>query len=107
MSNLNSVIIEGRLLKGTRLGSTYSGKPLYRFTIETVRSERGKEPEVSDFEIEAFGMLCEQFLKVKEDSVVRIVGYLREDKHKDSGGNEIPGFVIAAEHIETRPVYNY
>lgn len=95
MSNLNSVIIEGRLLKGTRLGSTYSGKPLYRFTIETVRSERGKEPEVSDFEIEAFGMLCEQCLKVKEDSVIRIVGY------------EIPGFVIAAEHIETRPVYNY
>lgn len=95
MSNLNSLIIEGNLVKNP---ISITGK--CSFIIESIRgTELNGEPiiEKYQFEIEAYSKLGATCFEVlKKGRGVRVVGRI-----KQGSTGEV---VIVAEHVEFKPV---
>ena len=98
MNNLNSVLLEGQLVRDPEMRE--AEKPECRFRISSNRSYKEDyeyHQEVSQFDVVVPGRLagiCEQSLQA--GSSVRIVGRLKES---DRGQ---PGVYIVAEHVEFR-----
>jgi single-strand DNA-binding protein len=110
MNNLNSILVEGFLIKDAVFKTTPKGMPVCTFTIATSRyygQENGFEKEVSFFDIETWGELaksCES--KGKKDKGVRIVGRLKQDRWVAyPNGKECSRVKILAEHVEFRPEF--
>ena len=105
MNNLNSALIEGRIIS----------KPLYKdftndlsvcaFTIETINYvKRGErfDKEISNIDIQTRGKLAD-LCKGLKDQGVRVVGKVKQDR-MGIGDEEklLPRIYIEAEHIEIR-----
>jgi single-strand DNA-binding protein len=110
MNNLNSILIEGNLVRDPKFTTTPKGTPLCTFPIASVRyfkqSGSELEKEVSFFDIETWSKLaqhCEN-LGCKGRSV-RVVGRLRQDRWNGSDGKVHTRIVIIAEHVEFRPEF--
>jgi single-strand DNA-binding protein len=108
MNNLNSILVEGNLVKDAELQDRISGKPICKMTLASSRyyrkhSSETFEKEVSFFEIEAEGKLAEAcYAKGKKGQGVRVVGRIRQDRWTDSDGKTCSSVVIVAEHVEFR-----
>ncbi|MCX7027331.1 MAG: single-stranded DNA-binding protein [Spirochaetes bacterium] len=96
MNSLNSILVEGNLVKDPATKTLPSGNQVCAFTLATNRyykaGEQGMEEEVSYFDVEAWsrlGTTCAQYLK--KGRGVRVVGRLKA-KVK-----------IVAEHVEFSP----
>jgi single-strand DNA-binding protein len=108
MNHLNSIILEGGLVKPPVFTETPQGVLASTFSIAVNRFFKadGKvEQEISHFDIEAYGKLAES-ISVFGDAGrgVRIVGRLQQKKWMDAEGKPQSKVVIEAEHIEFRPV---
>jgi len=108
MSSLNSILIEGKLVRDPESRPLASGSEVCEFTIESEREYRtngalGKE--ASYFDVEAWsklGLACVQNLK--KDRGVRVVGRLKQDRWTDPEGRQCSRVKIVAEHIEFKPI---
>jgi single-strand DNA-binding protein len=100
MNNLNSVLIEGTLIKKPQCRETLNGKPFCAFTIASTRRVKRNskiEDEVSVFDIETESTLAELCHKLgRAGKVIRIVGRLKQDQSNTDHSRVI----IVAEHIE-------
>jgi single-strand DNA-binding protein len=109
MNNLNSLLLEGKLLKDAVLRKTKSSS-VCTFTIVSNRFAKKDgimEKEVGFFEAEARGKLAGLAdKKGKEGRGVRIVGRLKQDRRQDGQGNEKSRIIIVAENLEFRPDLN-
>jgi single-strand DNA-binding protein len=110
MNNLNSVLIEGNLVRDPLLRSTSKGTPVCTFPIASNRfykRDSGLEKEVSFFDIEAWSRLAENCSKLgHKGRQVRVVGRLKQDRWIGADGNTHSKISIVAEHVEFRPEFS-
>ncbi|MDR2398769.1 MAG: single-stranded DNA-binding protein [Spirochaetaceae bacterium] len=109
MNNLNSILIEGNLVKDPTFRSTPKGTPVCTFSLASNRiykKETGLEEEVSFFNVETWAKLAENCYNLgHKGRGVRIVGRLKQDRWNDGEGKAHSKVTIVAEHVEFRPEF--
>jgi single-strand DNA-binding protein len=107
MNNLNSILIEGNLVRDPLLRSTPKGTPLCTFTLASNRfykQDSQLEREVGFFEVETWSRLAESCYNMgHKGRGVRVVGRLKQDRWTGSDGKPHSKITIVAEHVEFRP----
>jgi single-strand DNA-binding protein len=109
MSNLNSVLIEGRLTRDAEFRTFQaSGRTVCMLSLASNRYVKKANEileEVSYFDIDAWTPLAEQCREAgKKGRGLKVVGRLRQDRWKDDEGKTRSKVVIVAEHIEFQPM---
>lgn len=109
MNNLNSLILEGNLVRDSVLSEPAPGFKKCMFTIGVNRFYKNRNNqdvnEASFFDVEAYGNMAEYCgEKAKKGRGVRVVGRLKQDTWKDSNGKSTSKVYVVAEHIEYKPV---
>lgn len=108
MNNLNSVLLEGNLVRDPEEKKTVTGKILCHFSIACNRyykKDGERVQEVSYFEIEAWSGLAEACLKhLCKGRGVRVVGRLKQDRWTDSEEKSQSKVKVIAEQVEFKPV---
>ncbi|MDR2185734.1 MAG: single-stranded DNA-binding protein [Treponema sp.] len=107
MNNLNSILIEGNLVRDPLFRTTPKGTPLCTFSLASnrfFRQDSGLEKEVSIFDVETWAKLAEAcYSKGHKGRGVRVVGRLKQERWNDSEGKLRSKVTIVAEHVEFRP----
>jgi single-strand DNA-binding protein len=109
MNNLNSILIEGNLVKDPIFRSTSKGTPVCTFSLASNRiykKESGLEEEVSFFNVETWAKLAENCYNLgHKGRGVRVVGRLKQERWNDPEGKAHSKVTIVAEHVEFRPEF--
>jgi single-strand DNA-binding protein len=109
MNNLNSILIEGNLVRDPLLRSTAKGTPLCTFSLASNRffkQDSGLEKEVSFFDVETWSSVAENCYNLgHKGRGVRVVGRLKQDRWIGSDGKPRSKITIIAEHVEFRPEF--
>ncbi|MDR0410928.1 MAG: single-stranded DNA-binding protein [Treponema sp.] len=109
MNNLNSILIEGNLVRDPQFKSTAKGTPLCTFSLASNRvykQDSGTEKEVSFFNVETWAKLAENCYNLgRKGRGVRIVGRLKQDRWNGMDGKIHSKVTIVAEHVEFRPEF--
>ena len=107
MNNLNSVLIEGNMVRDPLIRSTQKGTSVCNFTIASnrfYRQDSNLEKEVGFFDVEAWGRLAQACTdKGRKGKGVRVVGRLKQDRWTGNDGKNHSKVAIVAEHVEYRP----
>jgi single-strand DNA-binding protein len=129
MNNLNSVLVEGNLVREPLFRTTARGTPLCTFQIANnrffkstnpnlqhangqvaagqttpVMTASGFEKEVSFFDIESWMKVAETCRDLgRKGRGVRVVGRLKEGRWNDTEGKHHSRVAIVAEHVEFKP----
>lgn len=107
MNNLNSILIEGNLVRDPELSYTPKGTAVCKFAVACNRSYKQDDEfqkEVSYFDVSAWTRLaevCGEYLK--KGRGVRVVGRLKQDRWTDADGKAHSRVWIIAEHVEFKP----
>ncbi|MGA2764830.1 MAG: single-stranded DNA-binding protein [Spirochaetia bacterium] len=107
MNNLNSLLIEGNLVRDPELSYTPKGTAVCKFTVASNRffkQEQETQKEVSFFEVTTWARLaevCGEYLK--KGRGVRVVGRLKQDRWTDPEGKPRSRIYVIAEHVEFKP----
>jgi single-strand DNA-binding protein len=108
LNNLNSIIVEGNLVRDPVLKTTPNGHQVCTFAVASNRfykQSEETEKEVSFFEVETWSRLaqtCGEMLK--KGRGVRVVGRLKQDRWEDAAGKTQSKVKIVAEHVEFKPM---
>lgn len=109
MNNLNSILIEGNLVREPTITTTPKGSQVCTFPIATNRyfnQGSGYEKEVSYFNIETWGRLADICgSKGKKGRGVRVVGRLKQERWNGKDGKLQSRVTIVADHVEFRPEF--
>jgi single-strand DNA-binding protein len=109
MNNLNSILIEGNLVRDPLLRTTPKGTPICTFTLASNRSfkqDSGFEREVSFFDVETWAKLAESCYNLgHKGRGVRVVGRLKQERWNGADGKAHSRITIVAEHVEFRPEF--
>ncbi|GHV87140.1 hypothetical protein AGMMS50255_4360 [Spirochaetia bacterium] len=113
MNNLNSVLIEGNLVRDPLPRSTPKGTPFCTFSLASNRyfkkdpkQDSGFEQEVNFFDVTAWSKIAEECLNSgHKGRGVRVVGRLKQDRWPGSDGKNHSRIMIVAEHVEFRPEF--
>jgi single-strand DNA-binding protein len=109
MNNLNSILIEGNLVRDPLFRTTPKGTPLCTFSLASNRffkQDSGLEKEVSFFEVETWSKLAENCYSLgRKGRGVRVVGRLKQERWNGSDGKAHSKVAIVAEHVEFRPEF--
>ena len=110
MNNLNSILIEGNLVRDPLYKTTQKGTPLCTFTIASNRffkQDSGMEKEVNFFDVESWSKLAENsHAQGHKGRGVRVVGRLKQERWNGPDGKTQSRIFIVAEHIEFRPEFS-
>ncbi len=107
MNNLNSILLEGNLVRDPEISYTTKGTAVCTFSVACNRYyKQGEEleEEVSYFEVTAWNRLaevCKEYLA--KGRGVRVVGRLKQDRWEDPEGKTRSKVHIVAEHVEFKP----
>src|SRR5512136_2997725 len=107
MNNLNSILLEGNLVRDPEISYTPKGTPVCNFSIACNRYyKQGEElqEEVSYFDVTVWNRLaevCKEYLA--KGRGVRVVGRLKQDRWEDPQGKTRSKVHIVAEHVEFKP----
>jgi single-strand DNA-binding protein len=107
MNNLNSILVEGNLVRDPELSYTPKGTAVCKFTVACNRAYKQDEQlqkEVSFFDVSTWTRLaevCGEYLK--KGRGVRVVGRLKQDRWTDPEGKPHSRVLIVAEHVEFKP----
>ena len=106
MNNLNSILIEGNLVRDPDFRTTPKGIGVCKFPMASNRfykQDSGMEKEVSFFDVESWGKLAENVNdKGRKGRGVRVVGRLKQERWQNNEGKAMARVVIVAEHVEFR-----
>jgi single-strand DNA-binding protein len=109
MNNLNSILIEGNMVRDPLFRSTPKGTPVCTFSLASNRffkQDSGLEKEVSFFEVETWAKLAENCYNLgRKGRGVRVVGRLKQDRWNGADGKQRSRITIVAEHVEFRPEF--
>lgn len=110
MNPLNSILLEGNVVRDVQAKKTAKGTSVCKFSIasnRTYKSEAGSfEKEVSFFDVEAWGKLSDICTEnCSKGRGVRVVGRLKQDRWTDKEGKKFSRINVIAEHVEFRPVF--
>ena len=106
MKQLNSVIIEGKLVENVKV-TQVAPVAIAQFYISTERIHKNEdgtyEKEICYFDVECFGKLAERLENyLKRGRGVRVVGRLKQDIWMN-GEKKCSRVIVVAEHIEVKP----
>jgi single-strand DNA-binding protein len=107
MNNLNSILLEGNLVRDPEISYTSKGTPVCNFSIACHRYyKQGEEleQEVSYFDVTVWNRqaeVCKEYLA--KGRGVRVVGRLRQDRWEDPEGKTRSKVHVVAEHVEFKP----
>lgn len=109
MNGLNSLIIEGNMVRDPVIGETSKGTTYCTFTIAANRNftqNNESTQEVSYFDVEAWTNTAEN---CKENGAkgrgVRVVGRLKQDRWVGKDGKNCSKVKVVAEHVEFKPLF--
>jgi single-strand DNA-binding protein len=109
MNNLNSILIEGNLVRDAAYRTTPKGTAICTFPIASNRyykQDSGMEKEVSFFDVESWSRLADAcYAKGKKGRGVRVVGRLKQERWQNNEGKTMSKVFIVAEHVEFRPEF--
>jgi single-strand DNA-binding protein len=109
MNNLNSILIEGNLVRDPMYRTTPKGTPLCTFSLASNRfykQDSGLEKEVSYFDVETWAKLAENCYNLgHKGRGVRVVGRLKQDRWDGADGKTHAKVSIVAEHVEFKPEF--
>ncbi len=109
MNNLNSILIEGNMVRDPQYRTTPRGTPVCNFSLASnryFRQENGYEREVSFFDVETWAKLADTCNNLgKKGRGVRVVGRLKQDRWTGNDGKPHSRISIVAEHVEFRPEF--
>jgi len=109
MNNLNSILIEGNMVRDPQYRTTPKGTPVCNFSLASnryFRQENGYEKEVSFFDVETWAKLADTCNNMgKKGRGVRVVGRLKQDRWTGNDGKPRSRISIVAEHVEFRPEF--
>ena len=107
MNNLNSILIEGTLVRNPAVRTTPKGTAVCNFSIASnrfFRQDDSIEKEVSFFDVEAWAKLADACGNLgRKGRGVRVVGRLKQDRWAGNDGKQHSRVSIVAEHVEFRP----
>jgi single-strand DNA-binding protein len=107
MNNLNSILIEGNMVRDPLLRTTPKGTPVCTFRLASNRyfkQDSGYEQEVSYLDVETWTKLAERCYELgHKGRGIRVVGRIKEDRWLDADGKPHSKHFIVAEHVEFRP----
>ena len=107
MNNLNSILIEGNLVRDPELSYTPKGTAVCKFSVGCNRQWKQDDEvqkEVSFFDVSTWTRLaevCGEYLK--KGRGVRVVGRLKQSRWTDPDGKPHSRVEIIAEHVEFKP----
>jgi single-strand DNA-binding protein len=107
LNNLNSVLIEGNLVRDPELKYSPKGTAVCTFVLASNRffkQDEETQKEVSFFEVTTWTRLaevCGEYLK--KGRGVRVVGRLKQDRWTSPEGQARSKVMIVAEHVEFKP----
>lgn len=109
MNQLNSIILEGNLVRDVVLSEPCEGFKKASFTIGVNRWYKNINgegcTEVSYFDVEGYGPIAQYAeKKATKGRGIRVVGRLKQDTWKDEDGKFHSKTFVVAEHIEYRPM---
>jgi single-strand DNA-binding protein len=109
MNNLNSILIEGNLVRDPLLRTTPKGTPVCTFTLASnryYRQDSGTEKEVSFFDVETWSNLAENcYHQGCKGRGARVVGRLKQERWTGADGKLRSRVTIVAEHVEFKPEF--
>jgi len=109
MNNLNSILIEGNMVRDPQYHTTPKGTPVCNFSLASnrfLRQDNGYEKEVSFFDVETWAKLADTCnSQGKKGRGVRVVGRLKQDRWTGNDGKPRSRITIVAEHVEFRPEF--
>jgi single-strand DNA-binding protein len=109
MNNLNSILIEGNLVRDPLFRSTPKGTPVCTFSLASnrfLKQDSGLEKEVSFFDVETWAKLAESCYNLgHKGRGVRVVGRLKQERWNGPDGKLRSKVTIVAEHVEFRPEF--
>jgi single-strand DNA-binding protein len=109
MNNLNSILIEGNMVREPQYRTTPKGTPVCTFSLASnryFRQDNGYEREVSFFDVETWAKLADTCNNLgKKGRGVRVVGRLKQDRWTGNDGRHRSRISIVAEHVEFRPEF--
>ncbi|MBN2531953.1 MAG: single-stranded DNA-binding protein [Spirochaetales bacterium] len=110
MNNLNSILVEGNLVRDPELTHTPKGTPVCKFAIATNRFfklEDEFQKEVSFFEVTVWSKLANRCNEgLKKGRGVRIIGRLKQDRWKGINGQGKSRVYIIANNVEFKPLFS-
>ena len=107
MNNLNSILLEGNLVRDPELAYTPKGTPVCTFSVATHRyfkQDEEYQEETSYFDVTVWNRLaevCGEYLT--KGRGVRVVGRLKQDRWENGEGKTRSKVHIIAEHVEFKP----
>lgn len=111
MNNLNSIIVEGNLVRDPLLKTIPNGHQVCSFAVASNRfykQNEQTEKEVSFFEVETWSKLAQTCGEtLRKGRGVRVVGRLKQDRWEDATGKTQTKIKIVAEHVEFKPVFKH
>jgi single-strand DNA-binding protein len=109
MNNLNSILIEGILVRDPLLRTTAKGTSLCTFSLASnrfFRQDSGMEKEVGFFDVETWSKLADHCYNLgHKGRGVRVVGRLKQDRWTGQDGKAHSRIFIVAEHLEFKPEF--
>jgi len=109
MTNLNSLLLEGNMVRDPQYRVTPKGSSVCTFTLASNRyfqQDGGLEKEVCFFDVETWSKMAERCNSLgKKGRGVRVVGRLRQDRWHGEDGKPHARITIVAEHVEFRPEF--
>lgn len=107
MNSLNSILIEGNVVRDPVIKETPRGSTVCNFSIASNRfykQDDGYEQETSFFEVESWAKLAETCSKnCGKGRGVRVVGRLKQDRWIGSNGKNCTKIKVVADHVEFKP----
>lgn len=107
MNALNSILIEGNVVRDPVLKETPRGSSVCNFSIASNRyfkQDDEYEQETSFFEVESWSKLAESCGKnCGKGRGVRVVGRLKQDRWTGADGKNYSKVKVVAEHVEFKP----
>lgn len=110
MNSLNSVLIEGNLVRDPETKELESGAKLCTFSLATNRyfnQDNEKKSEVSFFDVEVWNKTAELCLKtLSKGRGVRVVGRLKQDRWVDRDGKNHAKVKLVGETVEFKAKFD-
>ncbi|MFP4363239.1 MAG: single-stranded DNA-binding protein [Spirochaetia bacterium] len=106
MNPMNSLVIEGNLVRDPMLRTTAKGTPVCNFTVATNRYYKKEDEmvkEVNFFDVEVWSKIAENCAKnLAKGLGVKIEGRLKQDRWVDDEGKPHNRTKIVGNHVELK-----